>query len=137
MKKIWFYLLLVMVLLGGCAEKPITISEGYDYTSFGSGITVYTEIARHNLLLHVDNTFGKYYKIWIIHKYKSKVKKGDERQMVYAGRDLTYNVNVLIPEDENKEKMKHIFIVKIFDEKGDILYESPILNLKTGERRNE
>jgi hypothetical protein len=136
MKKIWFYLLFVAVLLGGCAEKPVIISEGYDYTSFGSGIRVYTEITQHNLLLHIDNIYGKYFKVWVVHEYKSKIKIGNERQMIYDGHDLTYNINILIPEDKNKENMEHIFIVKILNKKGIILYDSPILKFRVS-KKNE
>jgi len=128
------FLLLSMLLLNGCSDKTITLSEGYDFTSFGSGMEIYTELVDHTMKLSVINRNSGFYQIWLVHKYNSRIKKGNEKQLVYEGSNYSYNVNIIIPQDKNKEKMEHVFIIRILNKNGDLLYKTPILNLKEQEK---
>ena len=130
-----FFLTLVLLVLlfnGACSKPTITVSEGYDFTSFGSGLSVYTELADHTLKLGVKNRDYVFYQIWLLHKYNSKTKKGNSRELVYEGRKNDYNVNIVIPQDDTNTE--HNFSVKILNKQGDLLYKTPILNLKSREK---
>ena len=98
-------LLLCMVICSGCTNKTVILSEGYDFTSFGSGMEIYTELKDHTLHLSVVNENGGFYQIWLVHKYSSNIKKGNERQLVFKGTRYNYNVNIVIPQDKNEVKM--------------------------------
>jgi len=119
--------LMVLLFSYGCA-KPITLSEGYDYNSFSSGMSIYTELIDHTLKVGVINRQSVFYQIWMKHKYSSRIKQGDERQLVYEGRETKYDIVIEIPIDEIKTN--HSFSIKINDIDGSILYTTPILNLK-------
>jgi len=127
------FLLLSVLLLAGCSNKTVILSEGYDYTSFGSGMKIYTELIDHTLKLNVVNWNSGFYQIWLVHKYNSRIKNGTEKQLVYEGSNYNYNINIVIPQDNNIENMEHIFIIRILNKDGDLLYKTPILNLKKRE----
>jgi hypothetical protein len=123
--------LFILLYLVGCSSKQIILSEGYDFNSFSSGMQIYTELIDHNLKLNIINHNRKFYQIWILHKYNSKTDKGNERKLVYEGEKFNYNMSIIIPEfDYNVE---HMFWIKILNKQGDLIYKTPILNLKEKE----
>jgi len=131
MIKRFSYLLMIMFIsinILGCSDKKIIMSEGYDFKMFENGIEVYTELMDDKIYLSIVNSNRTYYQAWLEHKYSSKTKKGEERQLIHKSDSHDYNVIIKLPTDTTDTE--HKFKIRILNSSGTLLYKTPLLNFK-------
>jgi len=94
---------------------------------FKYNINISTEITKNDLTVVISNYNQIMYKLWITYKYMGKTKKGYSRELLYEGNDFKKAILAKLPY--YNEDIEQSMEIKIFDDNGEVIYDSPLIEL--------
>lgn len=127
MKKCIFWIFLCLCLCSCSQKSELILSNGYNSLVFNYNINVSTELNKEDLSIVISNYNRINYRLWVIYKYKGKTKSGNSKELLYEGDEFKKVVLVTIPKEK---ELKQSIEVKINDENGNIIYDSPLIEKK-------